>query len=399
MCSSSLLRRAARNSCTLFLSDSTVYAPQNQRRRAPPGSRRYLRCLLWGHRRVTFTLRGHPTPLPTTVKRAIPIFTVPVLGERIFIHIFLNMPLVVLVGRPSSGKTTVACQIEAVVRQLDPERKIDVLDDSSTMSANQTKSDCYRDSRHEKMTLGALRSSVERRLSKSTVLLFDSLNMIKGYRYEIWALARQVGTRCCVVSVETSADTCKAWNAARLPKERYEEEVMDDLVGRLERPDSIRRWESPLFSIYPERESREEITRVCEAVAAYCIAMDGNPQQQKKTVAVTGRAVGDLKQTIATSRNILAPTNLLHDVDKEVQMIVKQIVDAQTLAGGAPAGIVTFGPDMPVLNLTRQVSTVELRRWKRLFVKMVTNTTFSERRPTQVQSLFVQFVVDQIHSS
>ena len=313
----------------------------------------------------------------------------------------LGMPLVMLVGRPSSGKTSIACQIEAVIKQLDPGRSIDILDDRSIMSASQSKSDCYRDSKQEKMTLGALRSSVERRLSKSTVLIFDSLNMIKGYRYEIWALARQIGTRCCVVSIETGAETCKAWNAARDFEERYETAVMDDLVGRLERPDSIRRWESPLFSVYPERESREEMTRVCEAVAAYCIASNSagkGPLERAKLSAVTGQAAGDLKQSIATSQNTLAPVNLLHDVDKEVQVTIKQVLDAQTLAGGAPAGIVSFAPDMPVLNLTRPISTVELRRWKRMFVKMVTNTTFSESRPVHIKSLFVKFMIEQIHS-
>lgn len=312
------------------------------------------------------------------------------------------MPLVVLVGRPSSGKTTIACQIDAVIKQLDPGRSTDILSDESTLSASQNKSDCYRDGKQEKMTLGALRSSVERRLSKSTVLIFDSLNMIKGYRYEIWALARQIGTRCCVVSVETGTETCKAWNDARDPMERYETEVMDDLVGRLERPDSIRRWESPLFSVYPERESQEDISQVCEAVATYCISCEGGsncPLERNKLSAVSGHATGDLKQSIATSQNTLAPVNLLHDVDKEVQLTVKQIVDAQTLAGGAPAGIVSFGPDVPVLNLNRPVSTAELRRWRRLFVKMVTNTTFSESRPVHIKSLFVRFVAEHIHSS
>ncbi len=311
------------------------------------------------------------------------------------------MPLVVLVGRPSSGKTSTACQIDAAIKLLDPTRATEIVDDRSAMRAGQSKSDCYRNSAQEKMTLGALRSTLERQLSKSTVVLFDSLNMIKGFRYEVWALARQLGTRCCVVSLETGAETCKTWNAAREPEESYDTGVMNDLVGRLERPDPIRRWESPMFRVNPERESPEQIAQVCEAVATYCIAGDGGdrPLERGKLAAVTGQAVGDLRRSIATTQNTLAPVNLLHDVDKEVQLTIKQIVDAQTLAGGAPAGIVSFGTDMPVLNLTRAVSTVELRRWKRIFVKMVTNTTFSESRPVHIKSLFVRFVSDQIHSA
>jgi protein KTI12 len=234
------------------------------------------------------------------------------------------------------------------------------------------------------------------------VLLFDSLNLIKGFRYEIWALARQIGTRCCVVSLETGAETCRAWNAARPEEDRYEEKVMEDLVGRLERPDSMRRWESPLFSVYPERQSEEEVDALCEAVARYCIGADGNegrdaggggrrPHQQPMA------KVGDLTPAMSTAQKKLAPTNLLHDIDKDVQAAIKRIVDAQTLAGGAPAGIISFGPGMPILNATRPISMVELRRWKRMFVKMVTNTMFADGRPDQITALFVQYASEQIH--
>lgn len=323
------------------------------------------------------------------------------------------MPLILLVGRPSSGKTTVACQIRAIIERLSPGLRVDVLDDQSTMNATRTKSDLYRDSKQEKMTLGSLRSSVERQLNKSTVLIVDSLNMIKGYRYELWALARQVGTRCCVVSVETGVETCKAWNAARDPQDRYEDAVMDDLLGRLERPDSKWRWESPLFSLYPdqERETAEDVARICEDVASYCIGDTRNnnsnnevPNNQKPASenSSTRRAVsgpGDLNRSIATARTILAPTNLRHDIDREVQATMRQIVDAQTLAGGAAAGIIKFGPDMPVLNATRPVTTVELRRWKRMFVKLVTNNTFNESHPKQISALFVQYVSQQLHGA
>ncbi len=322
------------------------------------------------------------------------------------------MPLVLIVGRPSSGKTTVACQIRASIERASPGLKVDVIDDAP--NATQTKSDLYRDSKQEKMTLGSLRSGVERRIHKSNVLIVDSLNMIKGYRYELWALARQAGTRCCVVSIETGAETCKAWNAARDPEERYEDAVMDDLVGRMERPDSKWRWESPLFSLYPDREQEtaDDVARVCEEVAAYCVG-DANDTKNNDTKNndiknrnersegrhQTARAAGpgDLNKSIATARATLAPTNLLHDIDKEVQATIRQITDAQTLAGGAPAGIISFGPDMPVLNATRPITTVELRRWKRMFVKMVTNNTFNESQPKQVSALFVQYVSQQLH--
>ena len=83
------------------------------------------------------------------------------------------MPLVLIVGRPSSGKTTVACQIRASIERASPGLKVDVIGDAP--NATQTKSDLYRDGKQEKMTLGSLRSGVERRIHKSNVLIVDSL--------------------------------------------------------------------------------------------------------------------------------------------------------------------------------------------------------------------------------
>jgi protein KTI12 len=312
------------------------------------------------------------------------------------------------VGKPPSHAA-----IQSHIANLRPDLIIDVLDDSTTLRKGESKSDAYRDGMREKMTLGSLRSSVERRLGRNTVLLFDSMNLIKGFRYEIWALARQVGTKCCVVSVETGAATCKEWNARRADDQRYEEEVMEDLVERLERPDSIRRWESPLFSLYPDRQSEDEIRRVCEEVARYCCGLqnsrapNGDPDDEGgRTSCSSGepfkqQKVGNLTPAMATAAKTLAPTNLLHAIDKEVQSAIKEIVAAQTLSGGAPPGVIRFdgGSDMPILNATRHLTPAELRRWKRMFVKMITNTTFQEKRPEQVKALFIQYVSEQIHCS
>jgi tRNA uridine 5-carbamoylmethylation protein Kti12 len=44
----------------------------------------------------------------------------------------------------------------------------------------------------------------------------DSLNYIKGYRYQLWCEAKAVGTRCCVIHVAAREDECKRWNKERL---------------------------------------------------------------------------------------------------------------------------------------------------------------------------------------
>lgn len=46
-------------------------------------------------------------------------------------------------------------------------------------------------------------------------MILDALNFVKGYRYELWCLARAAGTKCCVLWVDTPLETCRQWNTAR----------------------------------------------------------------------------------------------------------------------------------------------------------------------------------------
>lgn len=68
---------------------------------------------------------------------------------------------------------------------------------------------------------------------------------ILSCRYEIWCIARAVGTRSCVLHCDVPAEQCREWNAGR--PDGYSPAVFDDLAGRFERPDSRSRWDAPLF--------------------------------------------------------------------------------------------------------------------------------------------------------
>lgn len=308
------------------------------------------------------------------------------------------MPLIILCGRPSSGKSTVAhyiqecCTSSGIACEVVTEATIQL-----------DKNECYKNAYNEKMALGALRSEIERRLQKTKVLVFDSLNLIKGYRYEIWCLARGAGTRCCLVYVDNPVETCKEWNVKRSTGETsYHDDVFDDLASRMERPDSRRRWEAPLYNILPSM-GKEIVMRICEEVAHYS---NPNASFARKTEVddydtIAPPKIFDLKPTMATNKPELSQTNMLHDIDKEMQAVVKQIVQVQTDAGGSAPGIIRFGVDMPILNAIRPLSIAELRRYKRMFLKMVTNNTFQRNfeRADQVRPLFIQYISDQVHAS
>ena len=51
----------------------------------------------------------------------------------------------------------------------------------------------------EKMVRGAIKGAVERELGTKVFVLVDTLNFVKGFRYELHCIARTVRTTHCVV--------------------------------------------------------------------------------------------------------------------------------------------------------------------------------------------------------
>ncbi|CAE6429469.1 unnamed protein product, partial [Rhizoctonia solani] len=121
----------------------------------------------------------------------------------------------------------------------------------------------YDESRLEKPARSALLSAIVRDLSKNTILIVDSLNYIKGFRYQIYCAAREVGVRVATVFVVATPDLCKEWNQKR--ENRYSDETQvlvstfgylltfinrfDNLIQRYEEPNSMVRWDAPLFTV------------------------------------------------------------------------------------------------------------------------------------------------------
>lgn len=140
---------------------------------------------------------------------------------------------------------------------------------------------------------------MDRALTRSSTVIVDSLNSIKGYRYELWCIARGMGTRYALLHVSTPLEVCQQWNAARPAQEAYSPAVMQDLGGRYERPDTRNRWDAPLITVQPQRSSME----MREALHLVRAAVDVSARESGPT---RGLATKELSPTIATSTPALA---------------------------------------------------------------------------------------------
>eukprot|EP00984_Skeletonema_dohrnii_P026483 scaffold15845_cov114-Skeletonema_dohrnii-CCMP3373.AAC.2 len=246
------------------------------------------------------------------------------------------MPSIVLAGHPCVGKTTFAHLLAK--RALSRSTISNVVHISeSTACPDQTKAECYSNSHMEKTTRAALKSEFDRAVVSSaaneegstTLVILDSLNYIKGYRYELFCISKAAGERHGVVwvmgssadeqfnsaSTESSSDVlAKKRNQERkvMMQKQFgqqddnekksksendldgyyeDDETMNQLVLRFEPPDEKNRWENPLFkvdvtSVSPwDRNGTLEVSASCDQTTNAMKTMEINDTSKSNDAA------------------------------------------------------------------------------------------------------------------
>lgn len=204
------------------------------------------------------------------------------------------MPLIVLVGIPSSGKTSLS-QILKDFFEAHGHSVVLINEESLGVA----KPLAYGSSREEKNVRAALKSAVERSLNVETIVILDSMNYIKGYRYELYCIARQVKTTYCVVYMDIGRNIAKQWN------KEYTEELWDDLANRMEVPNQRNKWDSPMIIV---REG------------------ENTPSDQVYQIVIKGRT---LSENMATVKQPIVIQDYLHLADQTTQQVIDFILKAQ----------------------------------------------------------------------
>ena len=280
------------------------------------------------------------------------------------------MALVVICGQPCSGKSKAASCLAEALKESESKHQVRVIDEASF---HLDRNHSYANMPAEKNLRGVLRSEVDRSVSKDNIIIVDSLNNIKGYRYELWCLARGAGIRYCVVYCDVEETHCRKWNEERREKgeANYDDSIFEDLVRRFEKPDSRNRWDSPLFELWPHNDGIEKSSAAILDAVSYL-----TKQVDSKT-----RDVKILQPTIATQNTRFSDANSLYEMDKATQEVTNAIVEAQSQAVGGPLNGISVGKDLPTLDISRSVGLPELRRLRRTFIKLTGQTSLSGRPP------------------
>jgi len=167
------------------------------------------------------------------------------------------MAMITVTGYPCSGKSRRAQQIKDVLeRNLPRPMEIVIISDDSL----QISRSAYAGAATEKIARATFFSAATREVRPDRIVILDGLNGIKGFRYQLYCVARERSCRVCTVHVVAPPDSCKEWNRNRDQGHAYDEETLDNLITRYEEPNPNVRWDSPLFTVgWDEENVREEI--------------------------------------------------------------------------------------------------------------------------------------------
>ncbi|KAG9220807.1 hypothetical protein CCMSSC00406_0002593 [Pleurotus cornucopiae] len=258
------------------------------------------------------------------------------------------MAFITISGFPSSGKSTrtqqIKAHLEAKIKNPEysgPLKQVIVLSDDS-LGISRT---AYDDSRAEKPARGTLFTTLQRQMNADTVLIVDSLNYIKGFRYQMYCAAREMKLRMCTVYVVATPELCHQWNLSRPGDEKYSDKTLNGLIMRYEEPSSMVRWDSPLFTV---------------------LWTEGGVPGDQIWDAITE---GNVKPPNAsTLQSVKAPSDALHCLEQTTTSIVSAVMTESQGFGGPVALSVTPSLQLQINLPSRNITLSELQRYKRQFI-------------------------------
>ncbi|KAH7342362.1 RNA polymerase II Elongator complex associated protein-like protein Kti12 [Rhexocercosporidium sp. MPI-PUGE-AT-0058] len=314
------------------------------------------------------------------------------------------MPLIILTGYPSSGKTHRAAQLQnylttqiSSLPSSSPNSSLRlhlISDHTLSISRNvynlSTKSQHERSNNaSEKDARATIYAAVKRVLSDKDVVILDGANYIKGWRYQLYCEAKAVRTTHCVVHVGTAVEKARSINEERLAKVQgeikeedlpYEKGCWENLVFRYEEPNAFARWDSPLFTVVWEDEQPP-----CEAIWESLVGSENG----KKVV----------RPNQATVLKAPSSEDYLYELDKSTQGILNKILEWAKDHPGEGGGEVNVGEAAEELIVELPANPIglpALQRLRRQFIALNRRDAVPVKR---IKESFVGYLNDAFESA
>lgn len=279
------------------------------------------------------------------------------------------MALILMCGLPASGKSTIANKLrdslcangrtvrivqdgDDALKNLSPPTAVNGDSAQNVLGAEQKgnmgRKQLYKDSTSEKFTRAQLRANAERALtsSRDITVVIDSLNYIKGFRYELYCVAKTCDASYAVVWATAPVDDCVNRDRDRDGNgaDSYGAELVTALARRFEPPEGRNRWDSPLFTIDVQK-----------------------PDWNSQLPAICATLDSKLQATFATRQHVAPLVDTLGELDRVTRAAEAELISQ--LQRGAAVGANISVPNASVLvRLQRKPRVAELRNMRRAYL-------------------------------
>ena len=206
-------------------------------------------------------------------------------------------------------------------------------------------------------------------MSRDCHVILDSLNYIKGYRYELYCLSKLLKTTQCTVHCDTPPEVARNWNQNRPIGEQYDGDTFEGLVQRFEPPDSRNRWDNPLLTLYPSDALPGD-----DLIGALLHRKPPPPNQ-------------------STQSQPLTSADFLHELDRQTQSVVGKILEYQR-QGLLVNDTIKIDGVNESLTIRPNVTMAELRRCRNQFISYTKLHPVDDIR--NISSLFIRFINSSI---
>ncbi|XP_053664339.1 protein KTI12 homolog [Anopheles marshallii] len=280
------------------------------------------------------------------------------------------MPLIVITGLPRSGKTTRAKELDKYFTENGKGPVHIVSEADCIVRSGYGVKESFIDTTKEKQIRASLKSEAMKLLTKSSLVIMDGTNYIKGYRYEVFCMSKNARTTQCTVHCAMTVEQREArrneivQNSATGGSD-LDADTFDALCQRYEEPQDSSRWDRPLFTVYGEEELN--LSQINSAL------YDQAP----------------LPPNLATQNMPLSATNFLFELDKTTQTIIDQIASARKIGLDGPVEIPQAGMRAEV---PANMSVAQLNRHRRQFLNYVKLHTNVSSDISKIPAIFVQFL-------
>ncbi|PQE31985.1 hypothetical protein CJF32_00001576 [Rutstroemia sp. NJR-2017a WRK4] len=317
------------------------------------------------------------------------------------------MPLIIITGYPTSGKTQRATQLQSYfltkisslpASSLSSSLRVHLISDH-TLAIPRSVYNLDHKSTHErsnnaseKDARATIYGAVKRVLSSKDIVILDGANYIKGWRYQLYCEAKAVRTPHCVVHVGVGVDEARKVNESRLQeaekdgegksevKEQdkpYDRECWENLVFRYEEPNAMTRWDSPLFTVLGQ-----DPEPPCDAIWEAMVGGEG--EGQRKVV----------RPNQATVMRVMNSEEFLYELDKTTQAVLNRILEwgkDHPGEGGGEVGVGEGNQELLVELPGDPVGLPALQRLRRQFITLNRQTAVPVER---IRASFVAYLND-----